>query len=367
MKRLVFLLAVLPAFCQLTTPSTTLSTAVPLSGTTQWCVASASSVIVPNTSTGANGSYFLVDREVAQVTGAGISSTCFKVRRGQMGTSASASHTAASKVWIGQPATSSGDPSRPFNGAFITSVPSGSCVATDQYTLPLLYAGSISNGAAPGSQFTCIAGAWQNSALLGRTTLLGRLQVQGNLPLPDARGWMEMSFDTTADSGNGAGGWETYQANSTTAALMRWVALNHIWYTGTVATQRWEMLASDGSFVPVTTDVVDIGTTARKVKKVYLSNCTSGASPAVCGAATVGAVAVAAAATTLTVATTAVTAKSRIVLTMDSSLGTDLSVTCNTANIAAWVSARTAATSFVITTASGPVTTPMCLSYQIFN
>jgi hypothetical protein len=81
----------------------------------------------------------------------------------------------------------------------------------------------------------------------------------------------------------------------------------------------------------------------------------------------VGAVAVAAAATSLVVNTTAVTAKSRIVITMDSSLGSDLSVTCNTTNIAAWVSARTAGTSFTITTASGPVTNPMCLSWHLLN
>jgi hypothetical protein len=76
---------------------------------------------------------------------------------------------------------------------------------------------------------------------------------------------------------------------------------------------------------------------------------------------------VAAAATSLVVNTTAVTAKSRIVITMDSSLGSDLGITCNTTNIAAWVSARTAGTSFTITTASGPVTNAMCLNYTILN
>lgn len=51
-----------------------------------------------------------------------------------------------------------------------------------------------------------------------------------------------------------------------------------------------------------------------------------------------------------------------------SSLGTKLSVTCNTTlgrNYS--VTARTASTSFVITTDAAPVTNPACLSYVIFN
>jgi hypothetical protein len=52
----------------------------------------------------------------------------------------------------------------------------------------------------------------------------------------------------------------------------------------------------------------------------------------------------------------------------DSSLGTKLSVTCNTTiarNYA--VTARTAATSFVITTDATPVTNPACLSFLLIN
>lgn len=392
MKHLLLLLVALPAFCQLATPSTTLSTAVPLSGTTQWCVASASSVIVPNTSTGANGSYFLVDREVAQVTGAGISSTCFKVRRGQMGTSASSSHTAASTVWIGQPATSSGDPSRPFNGAFISLVPSGSCVGRDQYTLPVLFVGSVTSGAFPGTPFNCVDGQWlamgdfHISGLTGAASTLVvdawgsglfptlRMRTAGGTPsIPSAVSSgtpifrvVGVGYGTTAFSAARAGvQGVTTEAWSDTANGAK---INFFTTPSTTAAAvtQWE-IADTGDFLPVTNQAKNIGSLTNQVLKVSLSNCTSGASPAVCGAATVGAVAVAAAATALTVATTAVTAKSRIVLTMDSSLGTDLSVTCNTANIAAWVSARTAATSFVITTASGPVTNPMCLSYHIFN
>lgn len=77
---------------------------------------------------------------------------------------------------------------------------------------------------------------------------------------------------------------------------------------------------------------------------------------------------IAAAATTVTVSTTAVTANSQILIQEDSSLGTKLSVTCNTTIVRTYaVTARTAATSFVITTSAAPVTNPACLSYTIVN
>ena len=98
------------------------------------------------------------------------------------------------------------------------------------------------------------------------------------------------------------------------------------------------------------------------------TNCSSAASPAVCADAPAGSVVIAAAATTVTVNTTKVTANSQILITEDSSLGTKLSVTCNTTlarNYA--ITARTAATSFVITVDVAPVTNPACLSYKIVN
>lgn len=97
------------------------------------------------------------------------------------------------------------------------------------------------------------------------------------------------------------------------------------------------------------------------------TNCSSSASPAVCGSAAAGSVVVAAAATTVVVNTSAVTANSQILLTYDSSLGTKLSVTCNTTIPVYSVSARTAATSFTITLAVGPITNPACLSFLIVN
>jgi len=99
---------------------------------------------------------------------------------------------------------------------------------------------------------------------------------------------------------------------------------------------------------------------------VTTNNCSSSASPAVCGSAAAGSFVLPAAATTITVNTTAVTANSQIIVINDDSLGTKLSVTCNTALDQVFVSARVAATSFTIT-GTAPVTNPNCYSYLIIN
>jgi len=96
------------------------------------------------------------------------------------------------------------------------------------------------------------------------------------------------------------------------------------------------------------------------------TNCSSSASPAVCGSAAAGMFVLPAAATSVTVNTTAVTANSEIIVFNDDSLGTRLSVTCNTSIDNVLVSARVAATSFTIT-GSAPVTNPNCYSYLIVN
>lgn len=98
------------------------------------------------------------------------------------------------------------------------------------------------------------------------------------------------------------------------------------------------------------------------------TNCTDSAGAAACGSASAGSVVLDAAATTVVVSTTAVTANSQIFIQEDSSLGTRLSVTCNTTTGRDWtVSARTAATSFTITSSAAPATNPACLSYHIVN
>lgn len=101
------------------------------------------------------------------------------------------------------------------------------------------------------------------------------------------------------------------------------------------------------------------------------SNCSSAAAPAVCGSASAGSIAVPTGVNpTLTVNTTAVTANSQIFLNIDESLGTKLSVTCNT-TIATLtnpvVTARTAATSFVVQIGATLTVNPACLSYLVVN
>lgn len=102
--------------------------------------------------------------------------------------------------------------------------------------------------------------------------------------------------------------------------------------------------------------------------QLYTTNTNCANSGGTCTAASSGAVTIAAAATTVTVATTAVTANSQIQLSEDSSLGTRLSVTCNTTLGRTYaVTSRTAATNFVITTSAAPATNPACLNYTIIN
>lgn len=112
-----------------------------------------------------------------------------------------------------------------------------------------------------------------------------------------------------------------------------------------------------------------VNSTGNVVAPTYntLTNCSSSASPAVCGSAASGSVTVAATATTKVVNTSVVTANSVIMLTFDSSLGTKLGVTCNTTPVLPTVSARTASTSFTLTVGTTPTTNPACFSYVIFN
>ena len=101
------------------------------------------------------------------------------------------------------------------------------------------------------------------------------------------------------------------------------------------------------------------------------TNCSSSASPAVCGSASAGSVTIAAAATTIVVNTSAVTANSQIFVFPDETLGTKLSVTCNstlaTAASGLAVTARTAGTSFTISTLATVAVNPVCLSYLVTN
>jgi hypothetical protein len=100
----------------------------------------------------------------------------------------------------------------------------------------------------------------------------------------------------------------------------------------------------------------------------YLTATNCANSGGTCGSAAAGHVSIAASATTVTVSTTAVTANSEIEITEDSTVGSLLSVTCNTTVARTYaVSTRTAGTSFVITASAAPVTNPACLGYTIKN
>jgi len=100
-----------------------------------------------------------------------------------------------------------------------------------------------------------------------------------------------------------------------------------------------------------------------------LVNCFDGtATPADCGASLTGSVIISAAATAVVVNTTGVTASSQIFIQEDSSLGSKLSVTCNTTISRTYaVTARTATTSFTITASAAPSANPACLHYWVVN
>ena len=123
-----------------------------------------------------------------------------------------------------------------------------------------------------------------------------------------------------------------------------------------------------GGGTPSTGTFTTLSGTTSTTSPLYNTTTNCASSGGTCSAAASGSVSIAAAATTVTVATTAVTANSVIIITEDSSLGTKLGITCNTTiarNYA--ITARTAATSFVITTDVAPVTNPACLNYWIIN
>jgi hypothetical protein len=119
-----------------------------------------------------------------------------------------------------------------------------------------------------------------------------------------------------------------------------------------------------------TTDVATVtGTGLSSTAYQTAANCSSSASPAVCGSAAAGSFTIAAAGTAITVNTTAVTANSQIFVQEDETLGTKLGVTCNTGILAnpPAITARTAATSFAVGITAGLAVNPVCFSYWIVN
>jgi hypothetical protein len=126
-----------------------------------------------------------------------------------------------------------------------------------------------------------------------------------------------------------------------------------------------------GTSTPSTTLQVNGGFLANSSKvgtMGTISDCVSSTSPAVCGSAPAGSIALSNGESTLIVDTTAVTANSQIFINEDSSLGTRLGITCNTGTGRNYViNARVSGTSFTVKSSANPVTHKACLSYLIVN
>jgi|HubBroStandDraft_1064217.scaffolds.fasta_scaffold146759_2 hypothetical protein len=140
------------------TTQTTLTASLTNSGSNNLvCIASATGVLLPSISQ--NGSYFVADSEAMQVISS-QGTLCYNVKRGVLGTRVQA-HLNAATVWVAQPSTGTGDSSRPFSGgAIATNIPTASCTASAQFSLPIVVVGNPS-GAGNGEIFTCTAaGYW---------------------------------------------------------------------------------------------------------------------------------------------------------------------------------------------------------------
>ena len=112
----------------------------------------------------------------------------------------------------------------------------------------------------------------------------------------------------------------------------------------------------------------DVAVNNRSPLYSTTTNCADSAGDAACAAAPAGSVVIDAADTNTVVSTTAVTPDSQVVIQEDSSLGTRLSVTCNTTIARTYVvTARTAGVSFTVTASAAPVANPACLSYFLVN
>lgn len=215
-------------------------------------------------------------------------------------------------------------------------------------------------------------------AILAITPLLAQVQyadvakriIRGN-GVPASGNCANLSAVGSKYQNYAAAGLE-YTCQQTSAGVFGWVA------TGTGGGGTTYTAGLSGG-ITITGSVIDIDTAYVPGKDSTsvitgpwtfatigtTTNCSS--SGGTCSAASAGSFTIEAAATTRTVATTRVSANSQILVMFDSSLGSKLSVTCNTTYAAPYVTTRTAATSFVVTIAAAPTTNPACYSYLIIN
>jgi hypothetical protein len=148
---------------------------------------------------------------------------------------------------------------------------------------------------------------------------------------------------------------------------------NAIAFNGTANSGTGGVTFGSGGASPTTVATIDGSGNVTGLHYGTNTNCSSGASPAVCGSASAGSAALPtnAVSSSIVVQTTAVTANSQIFVQTDDTLGTKLGVTCNS-TVATLVggltiSARTAGTSFTIANNVAIVTNPLCVSWNLVN
>lgn len=200
------------------------------------------------------------------------------------------------------------------------------------------------------------------------------LVLSGNT-IPSGNGWWaynnaldvsngSISAGTTRAAGIHVGDLAASQSATTGELLLGWDGNKYLFRTG-------NQLQFGGftSIAPASDGLSSLGDSSLHFNSLFLTRCANAGGT--CGAAPVGSFGIAAAATTQTIATTAVTANSVITLTRDNSLGTALSLTCNTQSSLVlgtpYVTTRTPGVSFVVAIDVAPTTNPMCVSYKIVN
>jgi hypothetical protein len=135
---------------------------------------------------------------------------------------------------------------------------------------------------------------------------------------------------------------------------------------GTMATQNANAVAVTGGTIDGATLGATTPSTGKFTTLSTATNCSSSASPAVCGSAAAGQVQIAAGATSIQINTTAVTANSRIGCLTYSTVG--ITAPTNIASlIQPYLSAVTAGTSFTLTVPVAPLTYPVNLQYCLIN
>jgi len=308
------------------------------------------------------GLSFVVDSEVIQATTIS-GSTVLTCIRGYMGTTA-ATHTAKAVTFV-DPTHLSSSIGYPFvaNQAYewMLANPSNSTSGVPNLTLlsKRLNALEASLGGYVTSAPTKCTGAYG----VGGVCQLTIFQNTGTTsPLVTLQNTDATNRLTTMHFKNASNEWDLGEQGASAVAFQ----LTDFSNSGAVI---WSVARTTDAFsFPAAAGVTITGPVSSKTYSTA-TNCASSASPAVCGSAAAGAFVIAAGATTVTVNTTAVTANSEIQINNDASLGTRLSVTCNTTLLTApWqVTARTAGTSFTVAIAAGPITNPECFSYSIVN